>query len=227
MNFFLFLLMLPLMAFSQANEGLGVKWEEVRGANAVKVFAAEIAGSDVVAFRGESVIEAPLIKLVAAFYNMERKREWMHDLKEIKILRYSNRNERVEYYLSKTPWPLDDRDFVYRAKFFLSPDKKTFDLLIENAQDPAAPERESVVRGTLQHSYYQMVASPDGKSTKIVVEILADPKGFVPKWLVNIFQRSWPVNTISGLRSLVTDSTFKIDPIVKEYFEFNAKNRKE
>ena len=33
---------------------------------------------------------------------------------------------------------------------------------------------------------------PPASTTHVTVEIRADPKGNVPKWLVNLFQRDWP-----------------------------------
>ena len=99
-------------SFSVSGQGLNAKWEKVKGGKGVVVFAADVPGKDVVAFRGETVIEAPIKRLVAALHDMKRKPEWMHELHTVRIVRKIGQNERIEHYHSKTPWPLDDRDFV-------------------------------------------------------------------------------------------------------------------
>jgi hypothetical protein len=192
-----------------------------RGVNdGVEVFSADIPGSQVVAFRGVATIKSSIQKLVTAMYDMERKKEWMYELEEIKVLRYLNKNERIEYYHSATPWPLDDRDFVYRSKFQLKDNNRIFTLKLEGASDAKAPEKKGIVRGKLEHSSY-VFTSLGNNLTKVEVEILADPKGLVPKWIVNLFQKSWPSNTIGGLRNLVTSSNFVVVDEVKQFFKRN------
>ena len=60
------------------------------------------------------------------------------------------------------------------------------------------PETDCV-RGQLDRSAYTMTSIDGGKRTHLIVEIHADPKGSVPKWLVNLFQKAWPRNTIEGI----------------------------
>ena len=39
-----------------------------------------------------------------------------------------------------------------------------------------------------------------GTKTRVLAELICDPKGSVAPWLVNLFQKSWPYNTITSLR---------------------------
>ncbi len=48
----------------------------------------------------------------------------------------------------------------------------------------------------------------------MIVEIHADPKGSVPKWLVNLFQKGWPRNTIEGIRKQAAKADVKEHPVV-------------
>ncbi|MFI5389926.1 MAG: hypothetical protein ACHQYQ_01090, partial [Bacteriovoracales bacterium] len=62
---------------------------------------------------------------------------------------------------------------------------------------PLAPKTTGV-RGELIESKY--VLTPMGPSkTKLEVEIVCDPKGMIPTWLVNLIQKSWPRKTITAL----------------------------
>ena len=35
--------------------------------------------------------------------------------------------------------------------------------------------------------------------TKIEVEVITDPKGLIPTWIINMVQKSWPVKSIGNL----------------------------
>lgn len=196
------------------------KWKAVKGAKEIEVYSGEVKGMDVVAFRGVSIIDAPIKNVASVLYDMSRKKEWMHNLKESRIVRYTGDLERIEYNQTDTPWPLDPRDFVYKAKVSISNDKNSVRLDINSVDEPTIPARsnENIIRGELKESVYRLESLEDGKKTKIDVEILADPKGDVPKWLVNIFQRMWPINTINGIKREVSREDFKVDEKVEKFF---------
>ena len=75
-------------------------------------------------------------------------------------------------------------------------------LNIHSVTDPLAPETD-YVRGELMHSSFTLTALDHGQKTHIVAEMHADPKGSVAKWIVNMFQKGWPHNTITSLREQV------------------------
>jgi hypothetical protein len=49
-------------------------------------------------------------------------------------------------------------------------------------------------------SHFSMTSIEHGTKTHIMVEVHADPKGSIAKWIVNTFQTTWPRNTITRLR---------------------------
>jgi hypothetical protein len=46
--------------------------------------------------------------------------------------------------------------------------------------------------------------------------MLCDPKGSVAKWMVNLFQKSWPHKTITALRQQVKKPDIKDNAKLKE-----------
>ena len=50
----------------------------------------------------------------------------------------------------------------------------------------------------------------------MVAEIHADPKGSVAKWIVNMFQKGWPHNTITSLREQVKKPDIRDHAHLKE-----------
>jgi hypothetical protein len=181
-------------------EPIGKEWEEISNDDGVLVHSKEVPGSDVIAFRGEGIINAPLAKVAEIMIDTPRKLEWVAKIAGAKDVRPIGPLERIEYnHTSSGFFLVRDRDFVFHAKGEVDCKNQKLTFRLKSVEEPAAPETDKV-RGSLNASEYRFTALDGGKKTHMIVEIHADPKGSVPKWLVNLFQKSWPRNTIEGIR---------------------------
>lgn len=196
----------------------GTVWKKTKVRNKVTVYRGDVPNSKIVAFRGIGIIDASMAKVLTVINDQKRIKEWMSDLKETRIVKQISETHRIEYNLTSTPWPLKNRDFVYYVKWWVSADKKTFKIKMGPATDPSAPVTKGVVRGDLKESEYILKSIENGTKTEIMVEINADPKGAVPKWIVNIFQSIWPSNTIAGIRDIATEDGYQTDPTYAKFF---------
>src|SRR5262249_30983530 len=102
-----------------------------------------------------------------------------------------------------TPFVMKDRDFVAHVWMEVDKKAKTLVLRYRSEDDPAAPKTDNV-RGDLINSRFVLTSLEGGKKTSLLAEIHADPKGSVPKWIVNLFQKSWPSDTFEGIRKQLT-----------------------
>jgi hypothetical protein len=222
-----YFLLTMLLAASTAFASIETTWQRVKEKNGVVVFRGDVAGSNVVAFRGVSVIDAPIGNVVSVIYDVSRIKEWMSDLESSRVVEKKAIFTKIEYNRTKAPWPLADRDFVYSVDVKVNKADKSVDILIENATHVQAPEVPGVVRGELRSSRYFLQAIEGNTKTQIEVEILADPKGSIPKWVVNLFQRGWPSNTINGIRKIAVEPNYKIHPDIANYLkELESSNKK-
>ena len=193
----LVLILLMLSFTPQSSAGEWIKTGEVAG---VTLYKRDLPGSDVVAIRGEAVIEESMPRIVGVLENVEREKEWMADIAESYNIEKNTETDRWEYNRTKTPWPLQDRDFVIhtQTRFTKDPEPR---LTIEmtSGENRKKPALSGVVRGELIDSRF-ILKYIDAKKTHLTCEIQADPKGVIPKWVVNLFQSHWPVDTIQGLK---------------------------
>ena len=60
------------------------------------------------------------------------------------------------------------------------------------------------------NSVYKLTPVDDGKRCRVEVEIHTDPRGWLPSWLVNLIQKSWPLKTLRGIRQLI-DKPYVVD----------------
>ncbi len=193
------LIVLFFMGSGNALASVG-EWEKLGESDGVVTLRKEVPDSPVVAFRGEALIEDSMARIAGVLEAVEREKEWMADVVETYNIEKLSESDRWEYNRTKTPWPLQDRDFVIHSKITFKADPEpTLTVKMNSADNEKKPPLSGVVRGALIDSVF-VLRYLDEKRTFFTCEIHADPKGAIPKWVVNLFQKSWPMDTISGLK---------------------------
>jgi hypothetical protein len=177
-----------------------VAWEKIGDDDGIAVYRREVPGSPVIAFKGEGVIDASILRVASILVDPARATEWVDSLLEARTLRHLSETDYIEYDHVGTPFVMKDRDFVIDCRLEFEPAAKKATLKFHSVTDPLAPTT-SYVRGELISSGFAMTALEHGTKTQLVAEIHCDPKGSVAKWIVNWFQKAWPHNTITRLRA--------------------------
>lgn len=190
-------------------------WEKFDESDGIAVFRREVPGTSLIALRGEGVVDAPIVRVTSVLVDPKRGPEWIDSLAEAKAVRHVSDSEYVEWDHVKTPFVLADRDFVFDVKIQILSDKKQVLLAYHSVNDPAAPKTD-YVRGQFLYGKFVLTPLNHGKHTRVLAELLADPKGSVPKWIVNIFQKSWPHDTLVNLRKEMQRADLKDDARVHD-----------
>ncbi|MEE2742733.1 MAG: START domain-containing protein [Bdellovibrionota bacterium] len=193
------LLLFSFLSFSKIHD-----WKKVDEEKGVKIFEKKMPGSSILAFRGTAIVNASLGKIYYVLQDYKNEREWVDMLDKNIILKNFSKDERVQYQSFDLPWPISDRDFVYHAKSSLSKSGKKILMIIKSVDYEGAPKTVGV-RGSLYRSSFELEKIAPNK-TKVDVQIYADPKGFLPKWVVNLIQKGWPLDTLEGIRRQVLKS---------------------
>jgi hypothetical protein len=181
-----------------AVEFKNIKWELVRAGNGIDVYRGDTGQDGLYAAKGIGVVPASLAKVASVLLDPERRVEWFPDLISSYIVKTVSPNERFEYMAVRTPFPLANRDFIYRGKFTY--DRETKTMVISFASEILAETPETnLVRGRIVASAFTLRERSDGFT---VLEHVAaiNPRGYVPTWIVNLIQTNVPFNMISNLR---------------------------
>ena len=188
------------------------QWEKISDIDGIITYRKEIPDSPIVAFRGEADVNAPIAKVANILMDTPKKMEWVSNIMEARNLELTSNVERVEYNKTHTPWPVSNRDFVFNAKMETDIPNKKLRFYMKSVTHPSMPETKAV-RGHMTGVY--ILTALDGGKTHLEVEIVADPKGAIPKWLVNLMQKKWPRKTIAGIREQAAKSSVVEDAGVK------------
>ena len=190
--------------------GWAADWEEINDKDGVKVFRKEVAGSDVVAFKGDTIADGSVARILWILVDNEHRIEWVDRLYENKELERVSAHEYIVYQAFKLPIFISNRDYVYRGKAKRVNGTDQVELHLASTVHPKAPETIGV-RANLINSRYLLTPVDGGKRTRIEVEIHTDPRGLLPTWLVNLIQKSWPLKTLKGIKAQLKK------PHVKDY----------
>lgn len=182
-------------------------WEQINNEKSVIVCSKKIGDDEPLkAFRGASVINAPVAKVAAILFDPKLNTD--PDTIDDQVIKvFPGGDERIEYTAQKLHWPAKPRDFVLDISAQFDPAEKSVTINIHSVSEEQAATlgveipavRSDRVRGEVAESYIKMTAIDDNTKTEITVGIQADPKGSIPKSVVNSTLKSWPVNMIAGL----------------------------
>lgn len=176
-------------------------WKNVRDRNGIQVYNRSIAGSDFKEFMAQTTIDANLSTIIAVFDDTPAGIEWVENVDEMHTERRISDSETITVTLSKAPWPVADRDAVVLNK--TSQDPETLVVTLEQEGIPDyLPLKNGVVR--VKSLTSQWVFTPVTSSqTHVHYQVLTDPGGKLPAWLINLVSVSQPYNTLKGLKEMV------------------------
>jgi len=156
-----------------------------------------------------------ILRVASVLVDSARAPQWVDKLAEVKVVRKLNDDEYIHWNHISTPVILKDRDFVFNIKLELDPPNKKVSLNYHSVYDSGAPKTD-YVRGEFKYGTFTLTSIEGGKKTRVLAEVLADPKGSVAKWIVNLFQKDWPHKTIASLRKQVAKADIKDSPRLKD-----------
>lgn len=184
-------------------------WEFISDDDGVKVYNKDVDTSEFRAFKGITVIDAPLPRVLHVICENDHRPEWVDRLDKSVILEQNSPHDYVVYQHFGLPIIMSDRDYVYRG-IATRDASGMVTLSMSSVEHDKAPEPDGI-RADLQLSRYTLTAQ--GNKTLVTVEIVTDPKGWLPVWFANIIQKTWPRKTLNGIRDQVKKDHVKDYPL--------------
>jgi len=198
-----------------------IQWEVLSEEDGITSEGGTMADSALKAFRGTALIEERIGLVISALYDHEHAPEWVEGLAtSIELQNFGNQGILV-WQRFNNPWPVSDRDFVYRAVPEYNEGQQTFrarfidldktEIRLSAKEREMIPDSSCCVRGKIIHAEW-LFRSIGPKSTCARIEVIMDPQGWVPAIFVNWFQRTWPHHTLVGLRKQVKKDDLLLHP---------------
>lgn len=202
-----------------ASPGSASEWRSIQETDdGVRIFEKEDTASGLIEFRGIGIVDAPLPLVATVIFDTERRLHWVKGLAESRILRWGSRDTFVEYDHIDMPTFFTDRDFVSKIQIRTDQAKGEMTFHYQPVDDPAAPPT-GYLRGEVINMTFVLRSLDRGARTHVDAEFLCDPKGWIPKWLVNFFLKDWPKTTFRNLRKEIQKPGITVNPLFAELLE--------
>lgn len=171
-------------------------WKQAKNEDGIKVDLSEVAGSDYKAYRGVTLIKAPLAKVRALQEDVAGACAWIHECKSQKLLKTEG-DQTWTYTQFNTPWPVTPRDSILHVTTTQDADGSLTRKL--EGVPKYLPEEKGFVRVAKVEGFWKL--QPKGNDTEVTYQVHTEPGGSVPSMVANKFVVDAPFNTLKALKA--------------------------
>ena len=188
------LILLPNGAIKAASDA----WQQIRDKDGISIYKRAIPDSRLLAFRAVSTIEADGDHIIAVMNDVDEHIHVTPGLVDLEVLREVSDFERIEYLLFKMPWPFKSRFAIIRSTLERLPDG-SIEMKMESVDEPY----NKVTGHTQGQVNFANISLKPVEGTPghwhTIVEASVDPKGSIPKFMINWVFKEWPYQFLSRL----------------------------
>lgn len=198
MNFFIIFSIFYLnIAFANDDLINHDKWKLEYSSSNHNIYGQKISNLGLIAFKAEAIVKADVLKLITVLRDAKGGERWSKNLMHLEYIEEPNDLEATIYEVRDFPWPFSDRDAVLKYKATINHKRKSIYVTFNSINHKKVPKNNQYVRGQLHYGLMEFWPRKEG--TRIELTILADPKGIIPLWVVNLFQKNFPTKFIADL----------------------------
>jgi hypothetical protein len=155
--------------------------DDSAGTDGIDVYVRPVPDSPYTEARVVTSVCAPIPALAAVLTDVSRFDQWVPDTEAARQLAAPAPFERIYYIRTDMPWPIKDRDMIYRVASSADPNTaNALTVTLEGLPD-YLPPYDGVVRMVGVHGRWQLARV--GDRTHIELEMRIEPGGGVPAWL--------------------------------------------
>ena len=217
-------------------------WQQISHQDGITVYRRETADSNIYEFRGTGLVKASFPKIIAMITDTALMPEWVNTCIAAKVVEknydYDSFEKEVnEYYKiiyaeHKAPWPLKNRDYVFKAhlEYFPSQKGRREHIVVasRNIEYDGILTQPGKVRMPLMHSNMKLINMDETGRPQTMVDFIIqmDPGGIIPNWVANLVSKNIPHKTIMRLREIVLRQDYdqQIEKLI--YFHVNRLHAK-
>jgi hypothetical protein len=176
-------------------------WKLESSSDGIAIYSSSVPGVGIVPCKATMTIPGSIADVSLVLEDISRRKEWISNFGESVLLERTNDYDQTEYLRVDVPWPASDRSAVVRARISVSDDLKQATIAAESVESHLADGLPKLVRSQVYASTFQMKQA--GDQVEVVALVFIDPRGSIPKWIVNYFTRRVSRSTLGGLRRQV------------------------
>ena len=163
------------------------------------------------AFMAVGVMKAPIEQIMEVLRRVEISMDWMPDISEKYTVKNFSDYKAITFSVNTLPWPFADRELLLHNELYIDRKKKYLVVDTFSVELDELPVRSENVRAQMKCG--RTLLRPAGsRRTEIILTLLVDPAGSIPVWLVNLLQRTMPLDFLRKLEKKAQSTSFELRP---------------
>jgi hypothetical protein len=188
------------------------RWSLALDKDGVRIYTRDYEGSDVKAFKADTILNAPITNIMSVMANPRSCLEWVHGCSVSYGFDEESFNKRYAYSVNDLPWPVQDRDYVLEINTtsLAGGDKIMMEM---HAVEGRKPVSDGYVRTTIAQTIYEFRPTSDNKTQMLWLQH-TEPAGVLPSWLVNNLLVDIPYKSLKTLEEVAQWEQYQNSRIV-------------
>lgn len=182
-------------------------WQLKKFENGISIYTRTPENSKYKELKAVYQIKTSLSSIIAVLNDFESFPKWVYRCEKSVALKKDSDNHMIRYQTVAAPWPVDNRDMILEVNSFQ--DKKT---KIVYQKVNSLPEYAPLVKGHVRvrefRALWTLIPMKNGV-VEVNYELLVNPGGNIPAWLVNLAVIDGPFDTSVNMRELILKEKYQ------------------
>ncbi len=209
----LLILVAGLIAITYAvGADVNAEWKQVNELDGIIGYTRPSPLTSINEIKAIGTVDAPVASIEALVRDLDSMKNYLYRCSEAFPIQIpgieSGKDNYYIYYRTNLPWPVYDRDVVVKAEARI--DKESGAILIQTKKISSdfRKKKWGVVRMPIFTA--KCILTPtEGNKTKVTYQILLDPGGYLPSFIVNMLSKNAAVEIIANFRKIMKDDKYK------------------
>jgi hypothetical protein len=177
----------------------GYAWELNKDDDGIQIYTRTVEGQQLNEFKGVVTINHSIDALGTFFTDFDNLANWVYNCKKAELVKKIGDSEFFVHFITGNPWPVKDREFVLHYTIEQTRNSSAVTLRFTGESTINKQGKNSIhMKDIVGYWHFTPIGT---RQTKVEYQVLADPAGTVPKWLVNQVIVDTPYYTLRNLRN--------------------------
>jgi START domain len=179
-------------------------WELKKNQDGIRVSVRKVEGSTILEYRGTVTVNVGLEAVLRLFGDTGRMTEWFHQCVAARRIKAVTPDEEILYVLVSMPWPVQDRDLVFRRVRSKNPATGAVEYR-SSSLPKVYPEEPGKIRMPYSKGFWRFTPLGNNR-TEVYYQQHGEVGGHIPAWLVNQLVVNIPFNSLLRFRQLLSNT---------------------
>lgn len=193
-----------LMTFFSFQAEAQSEWELKKEEEGIVAYTRSRPGIKFKEYKVEMEIDATLSQALAIFKDFPVHTQLFPGTENIKAM-LDEEDHYVTYVKFNIPFPARDRDALFDNRLSFDPDSKTLSIYISCLEDETD---EGLIQIKYCEGSWTFTDIGNGR-LKVVNQLIVDPGGFAPAFIVNSKTVDDPIKTFKSLKVMIDDDKYR------------------